>query len=87
LENEIPWACPCRNFQPEGGAVSGSLVANPAIPFNGVGAGPGTDWLNLGLGVRLLTDSGIDIELDYQTQLLREDVTAHYGGLKFSTKF
>ncbi len=76
-----------HEYQPEGGAVSGSLVADPTIPFNGVGAGPGTDWLNLGLGVRLLTDSGIDIELDYQTQLLREDVTAYYGGLKFSTKF
>jgi len=76
-----------HEYQPEDGVTRGTLVADPNVPFNGVGAGPGTDWLNLGLGLRLLTNSGIDLELDYQTQLFREDVTAHCGGLKVSTKF
>ncbi len=76
-----------HEYQPEGGVTRGTLVADPNVPFNGVGVGPGTDWLNLGLGLRLLTNSGIDLELDYQTQLFREDVTAHYGGLKISTRF
>lgn len=84
LQGSASWD---HEYQPEGGVTRGTLVADPNVPFNGAGAGPGTDWLNLGLGLRLLTNSGIDLELDYQTQLFREDVTAHYGGLKISMRF
>lgn len=76
-----------HEYQPGSGVTSGSLVANPAIPFNGVNAGPGTDWLNVGLGLRLITREGWDFEVDYQTQLLRDDVTAHFAGLKTSVRF
>lgn len=76
-----------HEYQPEGGVTRGTLVADPSIPFNVTGVGPGTDWLNLGLGLRLLTNSGIDFEIDYQTQVFREDVAAHYGGFKISTRF
>jgi uncharacterized protein YhjY with autotransporter beta-barrel domain len=76
-----------HEYQPGSGVTRGSLVADPAVPFNGVNAGPGDNWLNVGLGLRLITRQGWDFEVDYQTQLLRDDVTAHFAGLKTSVRF
>ncbi|MEM7699625.1 MAG: hypothetical protein AAF236_14605 [Verrucomicrobiota bacterium] len=43
--------------------------------------------MTLGLGAQLTTSSGWDFSVDYQTQLFREDVEAHYVGLKAATTF
>jgi len=84
LQGSAAWE---HEYQPDSGVVNASLVAAPAFTFNRPGAAPGTDWLTLGAGLRLLSDNGVNFEIDYQTQLLREDLTAHYLGFKISTLF
>lgn len=77
-----------HEFTPEGGNVRASLANFPtALNLNQPGAAPGTDWMVLGAGVRLDSHCGWNFEVDYQTQLFRDDVTAHYVGGKVAAEF
>ncbi len=51
------------------------------------GAAPGTDWMVLGAGAHLSTCAGWNFTMDYQTQLFRSDVQAHFVGLKVAAQF
>ncbi|MEM7697299.1 MAG: autotransporter outer membrane beta-barrel domain-containing protein [Verrucomicrobiota bacterium] len=85
-----------HEFDPEAGNVRASLATSP-FALNGVSTGgfginsptaaPGTDWLTVGVASRLMTASGFNFEIDYQTQLFRQDVDAHYVGFRASGRF
>ncbi len=85
LQGSLAWE---KQHMPEADTVNAALVAFPALPFNlNAGANPGTDWLSLGVGASLLTRSGAEFQLNYQSQLFRQDVTSHYVGARVSVKF
>ncbi|MEM6278114.1 MAG: autotransporter outer membrane beta-barrel domain-containing protein [Verrucomicrobiota bacterium] len=76
-----------HEFSPDDGPIRATLANFGAVNLNQPGAGPGTDWMTLGAAANLATASGWDFMVDYQTQLFREDVEAHYVGVKASTTF
>ncbi|MDF1659295.1 MAG: autotransporter outer membrane beta-barrel domain-containing protein [Verrucomicrobiales bacterium] len=75
-----------HEFSPEAGNVRASLTNSP-FALNSSGAAPGTDWISLGVAALLACHNGLAISVDYQTQLFRDDVSAHYAGLKLSGEF
>jgi len=89
-----------REFMPQSGAISASLVNSPYVlvsgasrtPFGGFdgaisGAHPGTDWLALGGAIRLNFINGWNTSLNYEAQLFRDDAMNHHAGLKVSRDF
>jgi len=79
-----------HEFEPDGANVQGALEVGGFLEngsFSRPSAAPGTDWLNLGTGVSLKTNGGVEFRVDYQAHLLRDDVSAHYLGAKVSAKF
>lgn len=76
-----------HEYSPDEGPIQATLANFGAVNLNQPGAAPGTDWMTVGLGVHLATECGWDFTVDYQTQLFREDVEAHYVGLKAATTF
>lgn len=77
-----------HEFEPEGGVIQASLANLPAgFVLNQNDSGPGTDWMVIGAGARFASHSGWALDVDYQTQLFRDDVEAHYVGAKVSAEF
>ncbi|MEM6277862.1 MAG: autotransporter outer membrane beta-barrel domain-containing protein [Verrucomicrobiota bacterium] len=77
-----------HEFEAESGNVQAGLVNFPGIfQMNQSGAAPGTDWMVLGGALRFKTDTGWSFEVDYQTQLFREDAQVHYFGGRISAVF
>ena len=92
VQGRAGWA---HEFLPEADTVQADLVnslfalvtGNHAQSFGSFaaeanGAHPGTDWLELGAGMRLDLDGGWNVQLDYQNQLARNNAAAHFAALK-----
>ena len=97
LQGRASWG---HEFSPEADALRASLATSPFTLVNGAnvrqiggfnlnipGAQPGDNWLNLGVGARLLTHGGVGIHVDYQTEVFRQNQISHYVGAKISAQF
>jgi uncharacterized protein YhjY with autotransporter beta-barrel domain len=76
-----------HEHNPDDGPIRATLANFGGFNLNQSGAAPGTDWMVLGAGAHLSTFKGWNLTVDYQTQLFRDDVQAHYVGGKISAEF
>lgn len=91
-QGRAAWA---HQFMPESDSVQASLATSPFILVSGnhaarvggfgaegPGAHAGTDWLELGAGLRLHLDESWNVQLDYEGQFARNNASAHFAALK-----
>ncbi|NOX98687.1 MAG: autotransporter outer membrane beta-barrel domain-containing protein, partial [Verrucomicrobia bacterium] len=83
-----------HEYMPEDSPLTASLATTPAGLARGIspgitanGAHPGTDWLGLGVNVRLLTSGGWNCSVGYYGQVLRQSASSHIGTIGFSKSF
>ena len=50
-------------------------------------ADPGESWLDFGAGVAWQVKDNVAVQLDYNAQYLREDVSAHFGTVRARVGF
>lgn len=91
-QGRAAWA---HQFMPESDTVQASLATSPFILVSGNhaarvggfgaagdGAHAGTDWLELGAGLRLHLDESWNVQLDYEGQFARNNASAHFAAVK-----
>ncbi len=68
---------------------NGTSVNLINAPFSATGGNqtPGQDYLVIGTGVNFQFTPGFSMMLGYQTQIFRNNMTAHFGSIRFGYKF
>ncbi len=67
-------------------ATSATLVNLP-FSASAQGQSPGQDYMVLGAGVNFQFSEACSLMLSYSTQLFRQDLQAHFGGVRLSCRF
>ncbi len=74
-----------QNLQNNNG-TSVSLI-NAPFAANGGGQSPGQSYMVVGAGVNFAFNDQFSLLLNYQNQILRENMQAHFGSVRLSYKF
>ncbi len=68
---------------------NGTSVQAINAPFTATGGNqtPGQDYMVIGTGVNFQFTPDFNMQLGYQTQIFRDNMTAHFGSVRFGYKF
>jgi len=68
---------------------NGTSVNLINAPFSATGGNqsPGQDYMVIGTGVNFQFSPEFNMNLGYQTQIFRNNMTAHFGSIRFGYKF
>ncbi len=97
LQGHLAWEKEQFNAEED---VSAELLTSPYLLFDESGfsrvgayeatastSQPGTDYLSLGVGLTFQFGERSSFSLDGETQVFRDALTQHYGGIRFSHQF
>ena len=73
-----------QNVQNNGTSVN---LINAPFSATGGNQSPGQDYLVIGTGVNFQFTPDFSMMLGYQTQIFRNNMTAHFGSIRFGYKF